>query len=246
MISKTGIAKTLGKTLIGAVAIALGSGVAYAGENWAGENQAGENKLTKQEGVGMFSGAAAGAIVGGPVGAFVGLMVGGIMGDNIGTAKRAELHAQQLEQDLLDTRIALAKASERTGGDEMLDALAQRLNADVMFRTASAELDGNVAAELAELGKLLAAHSQLEVQLNGFADPRGTPAENLELSLRRADAVREVLIQGGASPEQIRLSAHGEDLTTASRDDLEAYAWERRVSLAIRPIAPATAVAKAN
>lgn len=218
------------KTLIGAIAIALGSGVAHAGEN-----QAGENKLTKEEGVGMFGGAAAGAIVGGPVGAFVGLVIGGVMGDNIGMAKRADLHARQLEQDLLDTRIALAKASERTGGDEMLDALAQRLNADVLFRTGSADVDAGVATKLEELGKLLAAHAQMEVQLNGFADPRGTAAQNLELSLRRADAVREALIKGGASAEQIRLAAHGEDLTTASRDDLEAYAWERRVSLAIRP-----------
>ena len=194
----------------------------------------------------MLSGAATGAIVGGPVGAFVGLMIGGIMGDNIGMAKRADLHAQQLEQDLLETRIALAQASQRTGGDEMLDALAQRLNADVMFRTGSAEVAVNVAAKLEELGRLLAAHSQMQVQLNGFADPRGTPEKNLELSLRRADAVREALIKGGAAADQIRLAAHGEDLTTASPDDLEAYAWERRVSLAIRPAAAATAVAKAN
>lgn len=226
----------LKKALIGAIAIALSSGVAHAGEN----------KLTKQEGVGMLGGAAAGAIVGGPIGAFVGLMVGGVMGDSVGTANRAELHAQELEQELIDTRIALAKASERTGGDEMLDRLAERLHADVMFRTASAEVDANVAAKLEELGRLLAAHSQLEVQLNGFADPRGTPGKNLELSLRRADAVREALIKGGAAPEQIRLSAHGEDLTTASKDDLEAYAWERRVSLAIRPVTTTTSVAQAN
>ena len=96
-----------------AIAIALTAGAA----------QAGENKFTKEEGVGMASGAAMGAVVGGPVGAVVGLMIGGIVGDSVGTAGRAELHAQKLEQDLIDTRIALAKASERSGGDEILDAL---------------------------------------------------------------------------------------------------------------------------
>lgn len=233
------------KVLIGAVAIALTSGVANAGEN----------KFTKEEGVGMGTGAAIGAVVGGPIGAAVGLFVGGIMGDSIGIAKRADLYAQQmedraigLEQELIDTRIALAKASERTGGDEMLDQLAQRLHADVMFRTASADLDTDVAAKLEDLGKLVAAHSQLVVHLNGFADPRGTPEQNLELSLQRADAVREALIRGGAAPEQIRLTAHGEDLTTAAQNDVEAYAWERRVSLAIRPASttPETAVAQTN
>jgi hypothetical protein len=39
------------------------------------------------------------------------------------------------------------------------------------------------------------------------------------------------------------VSAHGEDLTTAPKDDFEAYAWERRVSLSIRPVGP-TSVAR--
>lgn len=226
---------TLKRAVSATMAMALVSGAAHAGEN----------KFTKEEGVGMFTGVAAGALVGGPIGAAVGLMFGGILGDNIGTANRANLHAQQLEQDLIDARIALARASERTGGDEMLDALAQRLHADVMFRTNGVELDGDAATKLADLGKLLAAHQQLEVQLHGFADPRGKSEENLKLSLERASAVREALLSGGAAPGQIRITAHGEDLTTAPKDDLEAYAWERRVSLSIRPTA-ATQVAQAK
>ncbi|MFC4309081.1 OmpA family protein [Steroidobacter flavus] len=231
------------KVLVTAVALAMSAGAAHAGE---------KNKLTKEEGVGMFSGAAAGAIVGGPIGAAVGFMVGGILGDSVGTTNRAQLHAKQmeeqsqkLEQELIDTRIALAKASERTGGDEMLDALAERLHADVLFRTNDAKMDADVVSKLEDLGKLLALHGQLEVQLHGFADPRGKSEKNLELSLERANAVREALIRGGAAPEQIQLSAHGSDLTTAPKGDLEAYAWERRVSLSIRPTAT-TAVARSE
>lgn len=223
------------KALITAVALAVSSGAAHAGE---------KNEFTKQEGIGMLSGVTAGAIVGGPIGAAVGFMFGGILGDSIGTASQAQLHAKQveeqskrLEQELIDTRIALAKASERTGGDEMLDALAERLHADVLFRTNDAKMEGDVVSKLEDLGKLLALHSQLEVQLHGFADPRGSSEKNVELSLERANAVREALIRGGAAPEQIQLSAHGADLTTAPKGDLEAYAWERRVSLSIRPTA---------
>jgi len=221
------------KVLIGAVAVALTSGVANAGEN----------KFTKAEGTGLATGAAAGAIVGGPIGAMVGLMIGGIVGDSIGTAKRGEkdaiLRADQLQQELIDTRVALAKASERTGGDEMLDALAARLHADVMFRTNTTQLESDLQKKIESLGQMLAAHPQLEIQLHGFADPRGQSEKNLELSMLRASAVRDALINGGASPEQIRISAHGEDLTTAPKDDLEAYAWERRVSISIRPTSPA-------
>ena len=222
------------KALMGAVALALSANAAHAGEN----------KLTKEEGTGMFTGAAAGAIVGGPIGAFVGLIVGGIVGDSVGNANRADQRAQVLEDELLETRLALSKASEKAseqaGEDQMLSALAERLHADVMFRTGSADLDELVAAKLAEIGKLLASHQKLEVQLHGFADPRGNSEENLKLSAQRAEAVRAALIGGGADSTQIALSAHGEDLTTAAKDDVEAYAWERRVSLSIRPTGDAS------
>lgn len=220
------------KSLIAAVAIALTSGAAHAAE---------KNKFTKEEGVGGLTGAATGALVGGPVGAAIGFMVGGIIGDNIGIANRAkkradelEYRAQTLEQDLIDARIALAKASERSG-ERMFDELAQRLHADVMFRTGQAELDAQATVKLAELGRLLGEHETIQIQVHGFADPRGNAEENLELSMRRADAVRQALMDGGAAPEQIVLSAHGEDLTTAPDGDLEAYAWERRVTLSIQP-----------
>ncbi len=223
----------LKKTLISAVALALTTNVATVAEN----------KFTKEEGVGLFTGAAVGAIVGGPVGAFVGLMIGGIVGDNVGIAKRAEKQAQVLEYELIETRLALERASERSGNDAMLSALAERLHADVMFRTASADMDQEVVLKLAEIGTLLAAHQQLEVQLHGFADPRGSSEENLKLSALRAEAVRAALIGGGADPAQIAIAAHGEDLTTAAKNDAEAYAWERRVSLSIRPVGD-TAVAR--
>ena len=220
----------LKKALVGAVALALSTSAAYAGEN----------KLTKEEGTGMFTGAAAGAIVGGPVGAFVGLIVGGIVGDSVGVAKRADQRAQVLEDELLETRVALSQASQKAGEDQMLSELAERLHADVMFRTGSAVLDEQVSTKLGEIGKLLATHQQLEVQLHGFADPRGASEENLRLSALRAEAVREALINGGADPQQIALSAHGEDLTTSAKDDVEAYAWERRVTMSIRPVTDAS------
>lgn len=105
-----------------------------------------------------------------------------------------------------------------------------------------AELDPQAVLKLAELGRLLGSYPGIQIELHGFADPRGDAEMNLELSLRRAEAVREALLDGGAAPEQIVLSAHGEALSTAPEGDLEAYAWERRVTLAIRS-SPDVAVA---
>lgn len=247
------------KTLMATVALAMSAGVA----------QAGDNQYTRQEGIGMFGGAAIGGLVGGPVGAAVGFMVGGILGDSLGAQENAEKRAdsaeqeltqsrlafeqelyrtrQLLERELADTRLALQRASERSDGDEMFAALSQRLHADMLFRTGEAQLSQEMSDKLEELGGLLGQHPVLQVKLHGFADPRGNPEYNLELSMARVSAVRDALIRGGASPEQIQTNAHGSQLATASQGDIEAYAWERRVSLSIQPRlgdAPDTAVAR--
>lgn len=221
------------KALVSAVTLALAANAA----------QASESPFPKEEGAGLITGAAVGAIVGGPIGAFAGSMIGGIIGDHVGIAKRAEKQvrtlehqARALEEELALTRKALSRADEQNGKDTMFGALAERLRTDVLFRTGSAELDAHTAAQLAELGRLMATHPQLKVQLDGFADPRGSNEDNLKLSALRAEAVRAALIAGGVDPAQIAVSAHGEDLAVAAQDDLEAYAWERRVSLSIRPL----------
>jgi outer membrane protein OmpA-like peptidoglycan-associated protein len=117
----------------------------------------------------------------------------------------------------------------------MFAALAERMHADVLFRTGSVGLDVPTQMQLAELGKVLAAHPSLSIQLHGFADPRGKTQQNQELSLQRAEMVRSALVFGGVAPEQVQVLAHGEKLATAVKNDLEAYAWERRVSLVIQP-----------
>jgi outer membrane protein OmpA-like peptidoglycan-associated protein len=212
------------KTLIAAIALTLTAGAVHADE-----------KLSKPQGAGMLTGAAAGAVVGGPIGAFVGLMIGGIVGDSVGQAQRADRRAQSIEEELLQTRRELAQVSQRENDDVMFAALAQSMRSQVLFKTGSVILDVPTQDQLAQLGKLLAAHPDLAIQLHGFADPRGGSPQNLELSRQRAGMVREALLFGGATPEQIELSAHGEELTTAAKNDIEAYAWERRVSLVIQP-----------
>jgi peptidoglycan-associated lipoprotein len=47
------------------------------------------------------------------------------------------------------------------------------------------------------------------ITVEGFADPAGTQAYNLELSRRRADAVRSLLLAKGLGAEQIRSVGYG-------------------------------------
>jgi outer membrane protein OmpA-like peptidoglycan-associated protein len=217
------------RTLLAAIAMTLAAGAVHADSN----------KLSKPQGAGMLTGAAAGAIVGGPIGAFVGLMIGGIVGDSVDQAQTADQRAQAIEAELLQTRRELALASREPAlqddSEAMFAALAESMRADVMFRTASDVLDVSTQSQLKELGTMLAAHPGLAIELHGFADPRGKSQQNQDLSLQRADRVRAALLFGGVAPEQITVAAHGEDLAHAAKNDLEAYAWERRVSLVITP-----------
>jgi outer membrane protein OmpA-like peptidoglycan-associated protein len=223
--------------------LALASAAAQAGPADKSESKKSASTEVK---TGMAAGAAIGALIGGPFGAGVGFIVGTIGGAvtekaRAGTKRANALEAQLAvtQQELIDAQSALASAAEKSGNDPMLAQLAQRLRADVLFRTGSAELDPNALGKLTDLGAVIAAYPHLVIEIDGYADPRGKAGENLELSQQRAMAVRAALLVGGAAADNIRVVAHGEQLSTAPKDDLEAYAWERRVSLSVTSNAPA-------
>ena len=55
-------------------------------------------------------------------------------------------------------------------------------------------------------------HSDALVTVEGFADPAGSRAYNKRLGLRRAEAVRDYLVnQGGMAADQVRAVSYGED-----------------------------------
>jgi outer membrane protein OmpA-like peptidoglycan-associated protein len=222
------------KWLIGAMSVVLVAGAATAKE-----------QLEKEHKAGMMTGAAMGAVAGGPVGAAFGLIVGAIGGDFASGKRIAEersaalqIETENLQAQLEQTQQQLLSLSQRevdsSFADALFTSLAERLHGDVLFRTGSAELDPAMAQRLSELGALVAQQRSIKVEVDGFADPRGKKDANQQLSEARANAVREALIQGGLEPERIQVAAHGETRSTALSGDEEAYAWERRVSVAIR------------
>jgi len=221
-----------------AIACALMLSVAGASANANDTNT--KQSASKEVKIGMSSGAVTGALIGGPFGAGVGFIVGAIAGSHAEKVRATSKKARMLEGELADAQdqlkaaqMALAKAAEKAGDDAMLSQLAERLRTDVLFRTGSAEIDGDSQSKLTDLASVLAKYPDLTIEVDGYADPRGQAGENMELSQQRASAVRSALIVGGANPDNIRVSAHGETLSTAAKDDLDAYAWERRVSLSV-------------
>jgi outer membrane protein OmpA-like peptidoglycan-associated protein len=98
---------------------------------------------------------------------------------------------------------------------EMLDDAAglapRELLVPVLFHFDSIDLVECSVASLHSLREHLEAHPELLVlEIEGHADGSGSDAHNDELSLRRAEAIREWLVTRGVAPERLRVSARGE------------------------------------
>ncbi len=70
-------------------------------------------------------------------------------------------------------------------------------------------------------------------QLSGFADKRGSSKENLELSLKRANVVKEILIQKGYLEKQIETIGNGVPSTYLKYHDKNSLAKDRRVEIRV-------------
>jgi outer membrane protein OmpA-like peptidoglycan-associated protein len=111
------------------------------------------------------------------------------------------------------------------------------LQGDVLFRTGSAEIDEETARDIEVIAGVLTKSPALTVRLDGYADPRGSDELNLELSQARADAVRDLLLAAGVQEQALEVNAYGKSQSTAQ--DVDGFAFERRVRLTLQAAPPA-------
>jgi OmpA-OmpF porin, OOP family len=79
------------------------------------------------------------------------------------------------------------------------------------FRLGSAELPGFLKRQLDVFASVLQGKRQSErkVKVIGHADASGTIEANVNLSLRRAEAVKGYLVQKGANPDMLQIEGQG-------------------------------------
>lgn len=200
--------------------------------------------------IGVVAGGIIGALLGGPPGAIAGAALGGYTGERTHEAGRVPaLHArnaeltlerdglasqrERLQADLAETRRSLALEREAAAESANAAALARGLEFGVGFRTDSAEPPELETDGLAALAALVNAVPELVVHLDGYADPRGSNAHNLKLSIDRAEAIRSRLVALGVDGGRIHAAGHGALAPPAApgADDPDAWAFERRVSI---------------
>lgn len=87
--------------------------------------------------------------------------------------------------------------------------------------------------------KILKKYNNLKVILGGHADDRGTAEYNLDLSQRRAEAVKNYLIEKGISASRITVYAYGEEYPAVEGQNESAWAYNRRVDISLWEYVPA-------
>ena len=139
-------------------------------------------------------------------------------------AREAEMRATQLEAQMKQMQELNAKKTDRG----MVITLG-----DVLFDTNKAELKRGSKRSLEKLSAFLKKYPDRQVQIEGYTDATGSTEYNLELSERRANAVRSALTQMGVAPERITTQGYGKDSPVASNDTPAGRQMNRRVEIVL-------------
>lgn len=104
---------------------------------------------------------------------------------------------------------------------------------NIFFETAKWDILPRSDTEIRKLFDLLSRNPEMQIRINGHTDSRGSIEFNRELSLNRAKAVTDELIQLGIRSERLSYKGFGPEQPIASNDSAEGRARNRRVEFEI-------------
>jgi len=193
-----------------------------------------ETNTGKGAAIGTAGGAATGAIVGQAVshntkgtliGAAIGAAVGGLGGAGIG---------RMMDNQERDMRNALA-SSEAAAVSREGNLLAVTFKGDVTFDTNSTVVRPGLISEISRVAGVLNQYPTTLVRVEGHTDGVGSDAYNMDLSNRRANAVKNLLVQRGVADSRIDIVGYGKTMPVASNDNGAGRQQNRRVEIKIVP-----------
>lgn len=99
----------------------------------------------------------------------------------------------------------------------------------VTFETARSEITPESAQILRSALKTLTTYPDIQVEISGHTDNAGGKKSNTRLSQRRANSVREWLIERGIDPRRIIAKGYGPDIPIVPNDSSENKRKNRRI-----------------
>ncbi len=176
-------------------------------------------------------------------------------------AERSRLSAEQAARDRAAAEAARAAAQRQaqeaerarqqaeTEKGELRSRLLNQLNSilqtrdsarglivnmsDVLFDTGSSTLKPGAREKLAKISGIVLAHPGLNLQIEGHTDSVGGDEFNQQLSERRADSVRDFLLQQGVQPSAVLARGFGKTQPVATNETPEGRQRNRRVELVV-------------
>jgi outer membrane protein OmpA-like peptidoglycan-associated protein len=143
------------------------------------------------------------------------------------SANSARGALQILQKAPFKQTITLLKSAEIT--KELTEKGKAVLHINFDTDKATLKPDGNEA--VAEIVKVLRADNNLKLAINGYTDNSGNDDQNLQLSIERADAVKNELIKAGIDRQRITSAGFGSKNPIAENTSDDGKARNRRVEL---------------
>ncbi len=114
-----------------------------------------------------------------------------------------------------------------------IEANARIVLKNVFFETKKTELNPESITELDNVVRLLNENPNLKIQISGYTDNVGKPADNLKLSTGRAVAVVNYLLNKRVNNERLTFKGYGEANPIADNSTEEGRARNRRTELRV-------------
>ncbi len=144
---------------------------------------------------------------------------------------------EQGKQDLLEserqTDEALAALAAIAAVKEEERGLVVTLSGSVIFQSGKSTLLSSAQVKLDQVANALLAVRARNLIVEGHTDSQGSESYNQGLSQRRAEAVRDYLVQRGYPSDQIQARGKGEGSPIADNASPEGRANNRRVEIII-------------
>lgn len=182
--------------------------------------------------IGAVAGGLTGAAVeGGAKGAVIGAAAGVALGGGIGYY--LDRQQAEVERVLERERETQQAEVERIAGDR----LRVTIDDEVAFDYKSTAIRPDFLPTLERVADVLAEHGDTRVLVVGYTDSVGSDLYNRQLSLARAEAVRDALATYGVDPARVRAEGRGESEPRAANDSEAGREANRRVEILVTPVA---------
>src|ERR1700728_2659633 len=149
------------------------------------------------------------------------------------SARTAEVDTAKLARDQANRKASALQSEVDALNAKPTDRGLVLTLGDVLFDTGKAGLNPGASRNLDQLVQFLTEHEDRRVEIDGYTDSVGADSFNLDLSQRRADTVKAVLVSRGIDSSRIVSRGYGKDFQVASNSEASGRQLNRRVEIVI-------------